>query len=36
MNNTFWVGIHPSLEEEHLSYISKILKESLNFKILEN
>ena len=34
MNNTFWVGIHPSLEEEHLSYISKILKESLNFKIL--
>jgi CDP-6-deoxy-D-xylo-4-hexulose-3-dehydrase len=36
MNNTFWVGIHPSLEEEHLSYISKILKESLNFKISEN
>ena len=36
MNNNFWVGIHPSLEEEHLSYISKILKESLNFKILEN
>jgi CDP-6-deoxy-D-xylo-4-hexulose-3-dehydrase len=36
MNNTFWVGIHPSLEEEHLSYISKILKESLNFKILKN
>ena len=30
MNNTFWVGVHPSLEKEHLFYISETLKESLN------
>jgi CDP-6-deoxy-D-xylo-4-hexulose-3-dehydrase len=29
MNNTFWVGVHPSLGKEHLFYISETLKESL-------
>lgn len=29
MNNTFWVGVHPSLGKEHLFYISDTLKESL-------
>ena len=29
MNNTFWVGIHPSLGEEELDYIGKSLEESI-------
>ena len=29
MNNTFWVGIHPSLGEEELDYIGKSLEESV-------
>ena len=27
MHNTFWVGLHPSLDEEELGYIVKILNE---------
>ena len=29
MSNTFWVGIHPALGEEELSYTAKVIKESL-------
>ncbi len=29
MNNSFWVGIHPSLGEEELDYIGKSLEESV-------
>jgi CDP-6-deoxy-D-xylo-4-hexulose-3-dehydrase len=29
MNNTFWVGIHPSLGEEELDYIGKSLEKSI-------
>ena len=29
MSNTFWVGIHPALGEEELSYTAKMIKESL-------
>ena len=29
MNNTFWVGIHPSIGEEELDYIGKSLEESV-------
>lgn len=29
MNNTFWVGIYPGLEEEHLSYIALKIREAL-------
>lgn len=28
MNNTFWVGIYPALDETHMEYISEKLKES--------
>ena len=27
MNNTFWIGIHPSLGEEELDYVGKSLEE---------
>ena len=27
MNNTFWVGIHPALGEEELSFVSKKILE---------
>ena len=29
MNNTFWVGIYPALDETHMEYISDKLKEGL-------
>ncbi|MBC7428124.1 MAG: lipopolysaccharide biosynthesis protein RfbH [Bacteriovorax sp.] len=29
MNNTFWVGIYPALDETHMDYISDKLKEGL-------
>lgn len=29
MNNTFWVGIYPALDEKHMKYIAEKLKEGL-------
>lgn len=29
MNNTFWVGIYPALNEEHMNYIAEKLKEGI-------
>ena len=29
MNNTFWVGIYPALNEVHMNYIAEKLKEGL-------
>ena len=29
MNNTFWVGIYPALDETHMNYIAEKLKEGL-------
>lgn len=29
MNNTFWVGIYPALDAEHMNYIAEKLKEGL-------
>lgn len=29
MNNTFWVGIYPALDESHMNYIAEKLKEGL-------
>jgi CDP-6-deoxy-D-xylo-4-hexulose-3-dehydrase len=29
MNNTFWVGIYPALNETHMEYIAEKLKEGL-------
>ena len=29
MRNTFWVGIHPAIGQEELTYTAKIIKESL-------
>lgn len=32
MNNTFWIGIWPGLDNEHLEYMAKILLEKFNVK----
>lgn len=29
MNDTFWVGIYPRLEKQHLEYVAKTIKEAL-------
>jgi CDP-6-deoxy-D-xylo-4-hexulose-3-dehydrase len=29
MNNTFWVGVYPGLEEEHLLYVANTIKKAL-------
>jgi|TARA_B110000971_G_C19723740_1_gene369811 CDP-4-dehydro-6-deoxyglucose reductase, E1 len=26
MHNTFWIGLHPGLSEEHLSYVAEKIK----------
>ena len=30
MNNTFWIGVYPGLQEEHLNYIVTKIKEYFN------
>jgi len=30
MNNTFWIGLHPSLGEEELTFVVKTIKDSFN------
>ncbi len=29
MNDTFWVGIHPALSEDMLSFVSEVMHEAL-------
>ena len=34
MNDTFWIGVQPSLNDEHLEFVCEKLEEFFGFKLL--
>ncbi len=32
MNNTFWVGVYPGMNDDMIDYMAKIIKEAVNME----